>query len=413
MNNNIDYSRKKDICIFLHIALSLVFCYEYTAAISLDYIAILPLALLGAFFTFFSSKRKTVPLELFVTSLFLFMMLGHRILIGAQKGFVISFLCIVFLFFYTGRGNVYNFFKLEIIISTILAISCIFEFFFFDIFSKAFFKLFSSSVAESLTRTYINTKNVAGLTPSTAFTAGVLVCGLFSVLVTLNKRSKTKNFFLLAIVIISLILTGKRAHVIFPSMVLLLYYIITSKGTRRIKRICSALVIAIVLVSAFMFLAPFFSNLNSISRTYDLLMNVFGGGNVEDSLSGRAILYKNAVDLWREHLVFGSGWGTYQELTGMKMAVHNIYLQLLCETGILGLAVFIISATNSLVCTRRRLAKASINNADSEIIALLKFSLFYQLFFLLYGISGNCLFDNSYFLIYVLAITLPYSRRIL
>lgn len=402
-------SKESNLILFLYILLSLVFCFEYTAAINIDYLLILPLVLICLFFLVLTNEKTIYSKELFGVSLFLFMILGHRVWQGALKGILISLFCILFLFLYRKKFSIKYFFKVQTVCSFVLAISCIFEYFFFDVFSSVFFKLLSADTAESLTTIFLNTMNVAGLTPSTAFTAGVLVVGLFSVLFTWNERAKLKNLLLCVIIAVGILLTGKRAHLIFPVIAFLIYYVMIAKGNKKIDRLISVVFLATVLVVLFMFIAPLFSDIDSIARTYSMLQNIFSGGDINDSISGRGVLYENAIVLWHQNILLGSGWGTFQSLTGMSTMVHNIYLQLLCETGIIGLSLFVISVTTSLLYTNKQL-RFALNCKNIEKAQALKFSLVYQLFFLLYGISGNCLFDYSYLLVYVFAITIPFIR---
>lgn len=70
----------------------------------------------------------------------------------------------------------------------------------------------------------------------------------------------------------------------------------------------------------------------------DRLLNLSGyeGG------SERTIIWNNALHLLMEDLnfIFGAGWGDYYGYNGFNKAMHNTYLAMICDVGILGFIVF-------------------------------------------------------------------------
>jgi O-antigen ligase len=118
-------------------------------------------------------------------------------------------------------------------------------------------------------------------------------------------------------------------------------------------------------------------------------------------------MWKLAINNFKKSPLFGIGWFGYKYQYNIMLFdpsrraerygylnSHNVYLQLLCETGILGFGLIIWGGIN--------IFKETFNLLDEEIIdgynikEILFFSLIMQLFFWLYSLTGNCLYDTMF-----------------
>ncbi|WP_263417958.1 O-antigen ligase family protein [Terriglobus albidus] len=65
---------------------------------------------------------------------------------------------------------------------------------------------------------------------------------------------------------------------------------------------------------------------------------------LDASAQERVMLWSDAMDLFRQNPVFGTGFLTYAELSrvGSYKDTHNFYLKMLVETGLIGLCLFIL-----------------------------------------------------------------------
>jgi len=65
---------------------------------------------------------------------------------------------------------------------------------------------------------------------------------------------------------------------------------------------------------------------------------------LDASAQERVMLWSDAMDLFRQNPVFGTGFLTYAELSrvGSYKDTHNFYLKMLVETGLLGLCLFML-----------------------------------------------------------------------
>ena len=117
---------------------------------------------------------------------------------------------------------------------------------------------------------------------------------------------------------------------------------------------------------------------------------------------GRDQLWNQAIDYFLQNPLTGIGWNNYKKIFTLREThVHNIYLQLLCETGIIGFLSFIVFFVRSLIISFKNL-KVSRNNSIE--FSWILFSLYVQIYFLLYGLSGNPLYDVEEMILYFFAV---------
>ena len=242
----------------------------------------------------------------------------------------------------------------------------------------------------------------AGLTKHYSLNAGLLVIGITASIsyFMAKRKSILINIILISTMTISLLLTGKRAHIVFiAASIIVAYYLYNSnKKKGRILKIM-LLIAGIVLI--IMLLATFIPDLNLF---YTRFIETSEAGDVS---LGRFMYYNQAWNIFMSNPLFGIGWGGfkyyYVNYTDVYTAVHNVYLQLLCEIGIVGclpfLLFFITMYRNSLLLfmdVRRQ--KYNIGeNAQRYLI----FSVIIQTFFLLYCLTGNPLYDAEILFPYI------------
>ena len=219
------------------------------------------------------------------------------------------------------------------------------------------------------------------------------------------KTSKKWKFLLYTVLCAgALLLTGKRGPLLFAGAALyVMYYFYLSNKSRN--RFVNMLGIAI-----FCFLILFIS-VNVFDELKIGILRLFNEPEDSDITSGRLAFWEVALNQFRNSPVLGIGWAnfrsTMQQFTGYDRAVHahNIYIQLLCETGVVGFGCFLIFFALSLkrtignfvtIRTKKQLMDNQIQFQFSVAVVL-------QLFFLLYGVTGNPLYDAMVFVPYFAA----------
>ena len=147
-----------------------------------------------------------------------------------------------------------------------------------------------------------------------------------------------------------------------------------------------------------------------------LLASLMTFGNLGESdvdiTTGRVDFWKVAIQQFKENPILGIGWKAFWhfEFFGANYDVHNIYLQLLCEVGIVGSILFYLLFVMALY---RAIKIVIRKNIDEKYKKVALFSVFYQVFFLLYGITGNPLYDASFYIMYFISIALIVPQMII
>ena len=93
-------------------------------------------------------------------------------------------------------------------------------------------------------------------------------------------------------------------------------------------------------------------------------------------------------------------------LADISYAVHSVYIQLLCETGIAGLVPFLLSAVSSLIYGMRKYRKILKSGKYIQEKVIVELGIAIQIFFLAYCASGNPLYDYNFCITYFIGIML-------
>lgn len=229
-------------------------------------------------------------------------------------------------------------------------------------------------------------------------------------------KSSRRGSFTWAIPLVigfALLLTTKRGPLIASVVGIVLGYMLA--GNRHVTNSLIKLVgLAIVASLGFYVLS---SCVPSISMTFTRLVAMFS----DETVGGRQGLYEHALYLFGQSPILGSGWGSYQDsfastalgamyasLGFSSMSAHNVYLQLLAETGVIGLALFILPAITTLFRGCRN-AIESLRCCQHVAAAAQISAVGIQAFFLVYCMSGNPLYDLQCYVPYFLACSVTFA----
>ena len=253
----------------------------------------------------------------------------------------------------------------------------------------------------------------AGIYMDYQYTAQVVS---FSTAFTVTKLfSKDCNVFRelvnLMILILTILITGKRMLFVIP-LILVIIIAIMSKDNQKYKKFFILLVIAIIGIGTISLIMP--SALNAIDRLLD--------SSGDTSLNSRVYFWEYAMMLWSRNKIFGIGFACFPRhiaTAGVDLAkyhyinawaAHNIYYQMLAEIGIVGTVVFCSVFVLGIVYTIYIYKKIkSFNNPQYSRVVLV--SLYCQLWFIIYGFTGNPLYLAGQFFIEIFGLILISSIR--
>lgn len=202
------------------------------------------------------------------------------------------------------------------------------------------------------------------------------------------------------ILMFGMLLTGKRGAFVYAIVALLLIYFLEGMGREKIFRIIKIATVVVMLYLVLAFIAKQ-SEIPSIVRIYDTVNSLVFSGTVDDT--GRTQLRKQAFWYFHDYPILGIGWGNFKKLFSLRSTyVHCIYIQLLCETGIVGTMVFACFFVKNILegLKKYRLVGTEIS-CERAWIGL---ALFTQVYFLLFGLTENPIYDIEEMIIYMYAI---------
>lgn len=230
-------------------------------------------------------------------------------------------------------------------------------------------------------------------------------------LLSFNGKLKIKEWFVFALFFVGLVLTGKRGPLLFAVIALVFVFWLTNRPfTVRQYRDTFLLLLGLAVAFPLMYFAvPQFRSL--IERFFN------NSADLNEMSSGRVEFYwLNALQMFLEKPIIGYGWRTFRVLNQQRLGwnitndAHNIYIQLAAETGIVGLAVFITIFIGAFVLSYKAFKmQKKLQILDPEQTVSLELSMVYQIYFMLYGLTGNPLYDAPCFFPYFMCCIVGYS----
>lgn len=238
----------------------------------------------------------------------------------------------------------------------------------------------------------------------------ISVCASFALFFMESHKNKLLKTLLLSVVFIALVLTGKRGALIFSVFAILISYIICKKGAFSSKLI--AVLFVLSSISLVIYAISFY--IEGIAASLERITAMFFTENTASDISnGRFKLYAIAWNFFKGSPLFGIGWREFSKEVvnfynqdSVLRDAHNVFLQLLCETGVTGFLIFIslfISAIAQTIQLMLKCTKDLLYLSDKTKMVL-TFSLCYQIFFLAYCITGNPLYDLETVYVYIISI---------
>ena len=231
---------------------------------------------------------------------------------------------------------------------------------------------------------------IAGICSEHGINAIFISIYLAVVLSNMVKKFNIKNCLLAIIGIIALLLTGKRGPLIAN---ILAFIVIFVKCNINNKKMIKTFFVFAIFGCGLIFVLKQVPQANFV---FERFQESFEEDNV---LNGRDYLYGLQLESINENTILGIGIRGVMTLTNGNDG-HNIYLQVLCELGLLGFTVIIIIILGNVFSV--------IKKEPSKHVLI---SLYYQVFFIIDGITGNPLYLLSTLIIYFIFTSNNFIKR--
>lgn len=376
--------------------------YVYPSAV-LKYLTLLGAAGLFCICMFsklFEMKICITPTEIMMFFLGFFVTIGNYELKIGGYYFIISY----WVLWIVAVASKYNdkwqttVLNLSCIFTMIYALATIVCFLSRDLYMNYVLPLFSDSNVNQMVNWY-NQGYMLGITSHYSTNGMYLAIGVGAFFAKLiGDFQKKRNWAYLVIVFFALLLTGKRGPLLFAAgtALVVLYFYKSDKPNGRLLKIFGILAVCVLVLLIASIWVP--QIMNSVNR----FISQSDNGDIS---AGRGPLYALALTLFKKKPLFGWGWGSYpymyyeylgkNEYTFQYRHAHNIYLQLLCEVGIIGFISFCTFFVWQLYKALKlyRDYRKGTKHLPSSAETVLPFAVFCEIFFLMYGMTGNPLYD--------------------
>lgn len=222
-----------------------------------------------------------------------------------------------------------------------------------------------------------------------------------------DMKEKDKNilsYFEILFFLIAVVCMGRRGELLGAIVSTVVIYVISNKKSKVQKRILLLfLLFAIVLLCIILF----YNQLKAIPVLHRYIITIEGVLKNEDTSSGRFELWEMAIKIFKTSPVMGIGYRRYSDFVSSEFRaihgsdvqdVHNDFLQLLCEVGLVG-TLFVVLGFIIIFLSTIKIIKISLKKKERakyrEVSSLGLVSLGIQIFYLILG-----LFDPVFFKIY-------------
>lgn len=214
-----------------------------------------------------------------------------------------------------------------------------------------------------------------------------------------SKKWRMKQIIFIVSGIFAIILTLKRAFLV--SSVIGLYFIaFITKSNRKTSKLFIIFTISFVLVIGFIIAVETIPQLQEmIARTM----------RVGRALSGRVQMFEHMWIIFIDNPIVGIGNGYANAI--YSYGSHNVYLQLLGESGLIGFTLFTFAFVGQFFYNIKIIKPIiRINFNDYAAKKRIYTSLYMQVVFFLYCLTGNPLYDYPFMVMFMVFFTIPESE---
>ena len=244
---------------------------------------------------------------------------------------------------------------------------------------------------------------IGGYSNVSSYVIGILFVISFAYLFELVRKRKAheskvsiwKIYFLIALLVFCIYLitiTGKRGILVATIIASFVIFLMNIRYNRKL--LWPAIILFIILIAAIFLFVQY-------SVAGQIMWQRFFA-NDGDITTGRTDIYTYALQNWKSWMLFGNGTSEgllNAESIGISGGLHNIYIQIFYEHGIVGGSIYFIWMIYNLLNVFKQLKH--FGN-----VLWIFISCGIQVFFLVYGLFGNPLFEYYELFFYVFGISI-------
>lgn len=243
----------------------------------------------------------------------------------------------------------------------------------------------------------------------------VTAIALFAIVMSRWEQSEKRSFFykvktmlygmMFALSCFAIVLTSKRAHLLFGIMAMIVVYYLCNP--QKIAGRTFKVIVGGIFAGIAVYIASFYvPEINQV-------LSRFSSVGEDSTMQSRFEFWGLALSMFLKNPILGNGWLSfrynynsvlYQAAVESQtrsaryelIDTHNVYLQVLAETGIVGFLLYICIVAYLLKVTFTLLQKYRGELRLLGLEAAIFFSAAIQVFFILYSCTGNCLYDITF-----------------
>lgn len=278
-------------------------------------------------------------------------------------------------------------------------------------------KLLYGQYFEDAQKWYYSEGYLCGLSDHYSRNAYFTVLGItiaLSAVWAYKKKNKILSWIIIGFGFVLLLRIGKRGHLVFLLLASLIVYLMLEPKIH--KKLIRIIYFILALLAAYIFISAFIPNADYVIQRFTQFNTTHSETNIYDDIThGRYLLYALALKMFKQHPVFGAGYGAFSVnsivINGDTFAgVHNDYLQWLCEEGIVGFCINIVCLIVPLVICFKELKLYVVNKTtivSENIKMLIIWSMLFQIFVITYSLTGLPHFDYEVNFFYLVACAIP------
>jgi O-antigen ligase len=268
-------------------------------------------------------------------------------------------------------------------------------------------KLYSFPVAISIiVSTLLNGTRSGGLVGTYQYAGMMMSISFGVILIDYYYEHNKMNLVGLVLTLLALFMSGKRT---FSFLVIISYFLLFAfnnapKKRKRFLILSLALIITVII------------SYTIIPEVRELANRIILYSD-DQTYNGRSYYWTAALKIFVNNKVKGIGMGcfskyfdSYFHRLGNLEAfdAHNIYIQMLAEGGIIGGILFLALFATSLIGSVKLIKNKTVRD-NAECMHILSYSLFIQIWFIVYGTTGNPLYSAGQNFFYISAIAMMMS----